>query len=57
MAFLRLVEADYSWVTQKVHSLAAQSAGGRIVSFLEGGYELDVLGRCAAAHLEALLAW
>jgi acetoin utilization deacetylase AcuC-like enzyme len=57
MAFLRLVEADYAWVTQKIHSLAAQSASGRIVSFLEGGYELDVLGRCAAAHLEALLAW
>ena len=57
MAFLRLVEADYSWVTQKIHSLAAQCASGRIVSFLEGGYELDVLGRCAAAHLEALLAW
>jgi acetoin utilization deacetylase AcuC-like enzyme len=57
MAFLRLVEADYAWVTQKVSSLAAQSAKGRIVSFLEGGYELDVLGRCAAAHLEALLAW
>jgi acetoin utilization deacetylase AcuC-like enzyme len=57
MAFLRLVEADYAWVTQKVHSLAAQCASGRIVSFLEGGYELDVLGRCAAAHLEALLAW
>src|SRR5690242_5267783 len=57
MAFLRLVEADYAWVTQKIHSLAAQTAGGRIVSFLEGGYDLDVLGRCAAAHLEALLAW
>src|SRR3954447_9580439 len=57
MAFLRLVEADYAWVTQKMSSLAAEFGKGRIVSMLEGGYELDVLGRCAAAHLEYLLAW
>ncbi len=56
MAFLRLMEADYAWVTEQIRSLAARSAGGRIVSFLEGGYDLEVLGRCAAAHLEALIA-
>ncbi|HZX95063.1 MAG TPA: histone deacetylase family protein [Myxococcales bacterium] len=55
MAFLRLVEADYSWATQKIQSLGTQFARGRIVSLLEGGYDLDVLGRCAAAHLQALL--
>jgi len=56
MAFLRLVESDYAWVTSEICSLAARSAKGRIVSLLEGGYDLDVLGRCAAAHLQALLA-
>jgi acetoin utilization deacetylase AcuC-like enzyme len=55
MAFLRLVDADYAWVTEKIRSLAARSARGRIVSFLEGGYDLEVLGRCAAAHLRALI--
>src|SRR4051794_12017573 len=43
MAFLRLMEGDYAWVTEKIRSRAAQSAGGRIVSFLEGGYDLEVL--------------
>ncbi len=57
MAFLRFAESDYAWVTQKMQSVAAQFAKGRIVSMLEGGYDLDVLGRCVAAHLEYLLAW
>jgi acetoin utilization deacetylase AcuC-like enzyme len=56
MAMLRLLEADYAWVTQQLRAVAAAHARGRIVSVLEGGYDLDVLGRCVAAHLGALCA-
>ena len=49
MAMLRLVDADYGWVAGQLRRF------GPIVSTLEGGYELDALGRSFAAHLEALL--
>jgi acetoin utilization deacetylase AcuC-like enzyme len=55
MASLGLVEADYAWVTQIRH-VAEASAGGRIVSMLEGGYVLSALGRSVAAHIKALAA-
>jgi acetoin utilization deacetylase AcuC-like enzyme len=55
MAMLRLVEADYAWVTQQLRSVAARHAHGRIVSLLEGGYELGALSRSVAAHLENLI--
>jgi acetoin utilization deacetylase AcuC-like enzyme len=54
MAFLRFSNADYPWVTARVREVAARHARGRIVSTLEGGYDLDVLGRCVAAHLREL---
>ena len=54
MAMLRLVEADYAWVTQQLKSIADRYAQGRIVSMLEGGYELHALGRSVAAHLKVL---
>ena len=54
MAMLRLVEADYAWVTQQLKSVADKYAEGRIVSMLEGGYELHALGRSVAAHLKVL---
>ncbi len=54
MASLGLVEADYAWVTERLVDVAARHAGGRIVSVLEGGYELHALGRSAAAHIRAL---
>lgn len=54
MAGLRLVEADYQWVTEQVMAVAEQYAQGRIVSVLEGGYELQALGRSAAAHIKML---
>ena len=57
MAFLRLVDADYAWVTARIREVAARHCKGRIVSLLEGGYDLDVLGRCVAAHLRELLEW
>jgi acetoin utilization deacetylase AcuC-like enzyme len=54
MAMLNLVEADYAWVTQRIKEAAGRTAGGRIVSVLEGGYELHALGRSVAAHLKVL---
>jgi acetoin utilization deacetylase AcuC-like enzyme len=54
MAMLRLVDADYAWVTAKVKEVAERHAGGRIVSVLEGGYALSALGRSAVQHLRVL---
>ena len=54
MAALGLVETDYVWVTQKIKEIAERHAGGRIVSMLEGGYNLDALGRSVAAHIGVL---
>jgi acetoin utilization deacetylase AcuC-like enzyme len=56
MAMMRLVEADYAYVTQQLKAVADKYAQGRIVSLLEGGYELHALGRCVATHLKALAA-
>jgi acetoin utilization deacetylase AcuC-like enzyme len=54
MAMLDLVEADYAWVTERIKEAARRTAGGRIVSVLEGGYELHALGRSVATHLKVL---
>jgi len=54
MAMLNLTEADYTWVTQQVKTIAQKYAQGRIVSTLEGGYALPALGRSAAAHIRVL---
>jgi len=54
MAGLGLVEADYAWVTARLMEVADRHAAGRIVSTLEGGYELHALGRSVAAHLRVL---
>jgi len=53
---LGLVEADYTWITEKIKALADKHAGGRIVSCLEGGYNLGALARSVAAHLRVLMA-
>ena len=49
-----LVEDDYVWMTKKLKEIADQYAGGRIVSCLEGGYNLSALGRSVVAHVKAL---
>jgi acetoin utilization deacetylase AcuC-like enzyme len=51
---LGLVEADYTWITQRVKEIANKYAQGRIVSSLEGGYNLDALARSVEAHVRAL---
>ncbi len=54
MAQLRLDDDDYIWITQQIKAIANKYASGRIVSVLEGGYELQSLGRCVAAHIRVL---
>jgi len=51
---LGLVEADYAWITQQLVGVAERHAQGRIVSCLEGGYNLSALARSVAAHLRVL---
>jgi acetoin utilization deacetylase AcuC-like enzyme len=55
LANLNLVEADYAWVTKKLMEIADADAKGRIVSMMEGGYDLQGLARSTAAHVEALM--
>ena len=55
LANLNLVEADYAWVTKKLMEIADKSAQGRVVSVLEGGYDLQGLSRSVAAHVAALM--
>jgi acetoin utilization deacetylase AcuC-like enzyme len=52
---LGLVEADYTWITEKIREVADRHAEGRIVSCLEGGYDLGALARSVVAHLRVLL--
>lgn len=51
---LGLVEQDYGWITQRIKEVAARHAQGRIVSCLEGGYNLDALAHSVEAHIRAL---
>jgi acetoin utilization deacetylase AcuC-like enzyme len=51
---LGLVEADYAWITARVMEIANKYAQGRIVSSLEGGYNLSALGRSVEAHVRVL---
>lgn len=55
LAGLNLVEEDYAWITLEVCKISNESAQGRVVSMLEGGYDLPALGRSAAAHIKALM--
>jgi acetoin utilization deacetylase AcuC-like enzyme len=56
LAQLMLAEADYAWCTERLVEIARKHAQGRIVSSLEGGYDLDALAGSAAAHVAALMA-
>jgi acetoin utilization deacetylase AcuC-like enzyme len=52
---LNFVEADFAWATRKLMALAQKHCGGRVVSILEGGYDLDGLARSVAAHVTTLM--
>jgi acetoin utilization deacetylase AcuC-like enzyme len=56
LAMLELVEDDYAWVTTALVQLARKHCGGRVVSVLEGGYDLTALANSALAHLNVLRA-
>jgi acetoin utilization deacetylase AcuC-like enzyme len=55
LASLRLRAEDFDWITRQLMEVADQSAGGRVVSVLEGGYDLQGLKESVAAHVGALM--
>ena len=55
LAQLELVEADFAWVTAALCDIAARHGNGRVVSVLEGGYDLPALGASVAAHIRVLM--
>jgi acetoin utilization deacetylase AcuC-like enzyme len=55
LAQLRVLEADFVWITEKLLEAAAKYCDGKLVSTLEGGYDLDALSSSAAIHVETLM--
>jgi acetoin utilization deacetylase AcuC-like enzyme len=55
LANLQFSEADFGWATRKIMEVADKTAQGRVVSVLEGGYDLEGLSKSAAAHVIALM--
>ena len=55
LAQLRLKTADFGWITDKLLELADKHCGSRLVSVLEGGYDLDALAASVALHVRTLL--
>ncbi|MEM9852220.1 MAG: histone deacetylase family protein [Pseudomonadota bacterium] len=55
LANLNWTAEDFAWVTRAILEVAADVAGGRVVSTLEGGYDLDALGAGVRAHVEAMM--
>jgi acetoin utilization deacetylase AcuC-like enzyme len=56
LSTLELVEDDFAWVTRELVAVARGHCGDRIVSTLEGGYDLEALANSAAAHVRELMA-
>ncbi|HEX4781877.1 MAG TPA: histone deacetylase family protein [Usitatibacter sp.] len=56
LAYLKLDDEDYRWVTEKLVDVAGRHAEGRVVSTLEGGYNTEALGRCVVEHVRVLAA-
>jgi acetoin utilization deacetylase AcuC-like enzyme len=54
LAGMKLIEADFSWVTERLCELASKHCQGRVVSCLEGGYDLEALAASAVAHVKVL---
>jgi len=55
LAYLKLGDEDYRWITQQLVEVADRHAEGRVVSTLEGGYNVVALGRCVVEHLDVLV--
>lgn len=54
LADLMVETEDFAWLTGRLREVADRHAGGRLVSMLEGGYDLEALAECACAHVAAL---
>jgi acetoin utilization deacetylase AcuC-like enzyme len=57
LANLDWSEADFAWLTERLCVLASDHCDGRVVSTLEGGYDLSALAASAAAHVDVLRSW
>ena len=55
LAQLRVREADFAWLTAELCNIAERHCGGRVVSMLEGGYDLEALAHSVVAHVRALM--
>ncbi|RDI45162.1 histone deacetylase family protein [Aquicella lusitana] len=55
LADLHLTEADYVWLTKRIADMAKNHCQGRMISVLEGGYNLEVLAQCVPAHVNAMI--
>lgn len=55
LAQLRLQTEDFAWVTRELLEIGEKHCGGRVVSTLEGGYDLEALAASVAAHVRALM--
>jgi acetoin utilization deacetylase AcuC-like enzyme len=55
MSYVSLTDADFRWVSEEIVRMADISASGRIVSALEGGYEIHSLARCVESHIRVLM--
>ena len=53
---LRLTEEDFAWATDEIAAIARDKANGRMISLLEGGYDLPALASSAAAHMRCLMS-
>ena len=56
LAGMRLTAEDFGWGTERICEVAAECCGGRVISTLEGGYDLEALAESASAHVRALMA-
>ena len=56
LAQMRLNESDYAWITEELCAIASRQCQGRVVSALEGGYDLGALARSVRVHVQALMA-
>jgi acetoin utilization deacetylase AcuC-like enzyme len=53
---LHLTDDDYGWITAAIRDIAETSCDGKVVSLLEGGYDLEALATASTAHVKALTA-
>ena len=54
LAQIELQDDDFGWITREINSYAQSACGGRVISLLEGGYDLEALASASRAHVEAL---